>query len=225
MRQSWKIRFVGLALFLGTFFIIRAPLKGTFENSQYQDPWLRPEIMGQIYIGLNFEHAPPISEELSRWTRERYYAEEICKTMHTKEFWQRFLFRKILGFWYPLFNANNGAYYIFDYSFFFIVPFFLLGLWEAPKSSEYWLLVSIFMSVYAIVILFVYGYPRHRWPVDPVIIILGGYGLYHYIRSYFSRPILRFLFSVYGIISLIFLFFSNSLFSLASSLYFRMFLF
>ena len=219
LRQDWKIRIAAVALFLGTFFIIRVPLVDAFENSTSQDHWIRPEIMGKVYTGLNLEPAPPISEEIPRLTRESYYAEETWNTIQSKEFWQRLFYRKIIGFWYPLFNANNGAYYIFDFSFFFIAPFFLLGLWVAPKSAGYWFLVSIFIAVYGIIVLFAYGYPRHRWPADPVVIILGSYGLYHYIRYYLSRPVLRNIFWTYGITSLLLICLSNPLFSFINFIY------
>ena len=99
----------------------------------------------------------------------------------------------MLGFWYPLFNANNGEYYIFDSTFFFAVPFFVIGLWHAPKNPGYWLIAAVFTGAYVLVLRFVYGTPRHRMPADPALILLGGYGLHHFVKCYFSLPFARYL--------------------------------
>lgn len=170
-------------------------LDGAFERESYVDVMMRPELMGKVYTGFQGALGPPpaISQDLPRLERELFYTRLIWQRVQTPDFWHQLVFWKLLGFWYPLLNANNAAYHILDASFFFLTPFVFFGLLRMPRDADYWLLLSTFVATYLIVIVFIYGYARHRLPADPALVVFGGYGLFLYVRSYWRSLSMRFL--------------------------------
>jgi hypothetical protein len=195
-RDNWQRGIQSLVLVLGGFLIGFLPLELIFGTRESYDPWMRSELMAKVYTGSQWPltPAPFISEDLPRWEREWFFAQQFWDKMHSAEYWHQLFFLKILGFWYPLINANNGAFFIFEFSFFFAIPFFFFGLWTAPVRKEYWLLLGTFLSTYIIVLFFLYGHPRHRCPADPALIWFSGYGLYYFVKFLFPRPFFKILF-------------------------------
>ena len=199
---SWKRALLAVALILCSFSLVYLPLK-TIYGGTAKDKSVRSEILGQIYLGVTLKSPPDIDPSASRLAREWACGRHIVAEAGGYQLWHRLLFTKILGFWYPLHNANNGAYYLFDYSLFFIAPFFLTGLLHAPRDATFWLFVAVFATVYVTILLFLYGYPRHRFSADLSLIPIGAWGLHYTLCGEATTRLRTGAVAVYGALALV----------------------
>lgn len=219
-RKGLRPCVLAVGLFLGSFALVYMPLKAAYGEDRGNDKYVRAEVLGQAYFGLTLKVPPTVDADMSRLEREWFYAGHIFREARASDLWHRLIFTKVLGFWYPLYNANNGAYYLFDYTLFFITPFFLIGLLTAPRNMTYWLLVGTFCTVYVTILLFLYGYPRHRFPADLALIPIGAYGLKHFTDGYVSSRASRLFLAVYVALSLALVAGADLMFAALRSLYY-----
>ena len=119
-----------------------------------------------------------ISSEVER---SHFLYREGMKSIHQNPLqYGKLAFLKILFFWVPFdweMISNEGKA-IFNFSYAFIFPFFLIAVFQLLRNSNrgHYFILSL-LAYFCLFSIVSYGSPRFRLPLEPYIIVLGVQGL------------------------------------------------
>jgi 4-amino-4-deoxy-L-arabinose transferase-like glycosyltransferase len=96
---------------------------------------------------------------------------------------------KLAFFWSPFDWCFFGPRGVYNYSYGFIIPFSLLGMFLSIKKWRECVFIYMPVLYFAAMVLVFHSEPRYRMPAEPFLIIFSGYGIPFLFHRYLKKGI------------------------------------
>jgi 4-amino-4-deoxy-L-arabinose transferase-like glycosyltransferase len=136
------------------------------------------KIFGKFTFDRTFEDSPKARNEVER---QKYYLNRSMQYIHSNlDKIPKLLLLKVMYF-FSLFDWEIIGYGVYNFSFGFILPTMLVGLFTAfsiTNDKSLWIIYLLLLYNFLVCLVF-YASPRLRIPLEPYLILFSASGVYY----------------------------------------------
>src|SRR5215813_4275346 len=193
-KQRLRMAFISLILVATTIAVM---LPWSVRNSLVEgEPTISKNGIGRVlWVGNNSNatgYTTILPEPSHPVTDYEYFQKALSWIENNPADFAFLTLKRIIIFWSIIPSHSSIPYILNDLLFLMLAGLAMVGvLWPGEKSKRHWLLLGFLAAFPALFYVTYIPAQRHRYHVEPIMLIVASHGIRRLCEKFYSKPLLR----------------------------------